>query len=174
MPYNEMFMWNHYLLKNAFTNFKNESDWILPIISGFVDQAKISVYGRNVFLTLIARRSRHYAGARFLKRGVNDKGYVANDVETEQIVSEMSTTSFHTQDRLFGNPRYTSYVQHRGSIPLNWSQWSQDNSTMSPKPPISRTSLAFHVSVCTRSIPQRRSILTTCSTDTAHPALFSI
>ncbi|RUS32457.1 SacI homology domain-containing protein, partial [Jimgerdemannia flammicorona] len=108
MPYNEMFMWNHYLLKNAFTNFKNESDWILPIISGF--------------------------------------GYVANDVETEQIVSEMSTTSFHTQDRLFGNPRYTSYVQHRGSIPLNWSQWSQDNSTMSPKPPISRTSLAFHVS----------------------------
>ncbi|RUS21146.1 hypothetical protein BC937DRAFT_93466 [Endogone sp. FLAS-F59071] len=134
--YNGMFVWNHYLLENGFKDLTGKSDWILPIIYGFVDQAKISVFGRNVFVTLIARRSRHFAGARFLKRGVNDKGYVANDVELEQIVAEMSTTSFHTPDRLFGNPRYTSHVQHRGSIPLFWSQWSQDNSGMSPKPPI--------------------------------------
>ncbi|KNE54674.1 hypothetical protein AMAG_00631 [Allomyces macrogynus ATCC 38327] len=31
-------------------------------------------------------------------------------------------------------PPYTSFVQHRGSIPLIWSQ---DNSAMTPKPPIS-------------------------------------
>ncbi|CAG8498388.1 1127_t:CDS:10 [Acaulospora colombiana] len=74
-----------------------------------------------------------YIGARFLKRGVNDQGYVANDVETEQIVSEMSTTSFHRSGtRLYDNPHYTSYVQHRGSIPLFWSQ----DTNMSPKPPI--------------------------------------
>ncbi|RUS30451.1 SacI homology domain-containing protein [Jimgerdemannia flammicorona] len=151
--YNDMFIWNHYLLENGFKSLKTNSEWILPIVHGFVEQTNciyawarieqmnvnyvdlfISVFGRNVFIALIARRSRHFAGARYLKRGVSDKGYVANDVETEQIIAEMSTTSFHTYDRLFGNPRYTSYVQHRGSIPLNWSQRSQDNLGMAPKP----------------------------------------
>lgn len=131
---NDMFIWNHYLLSSGFKNLlESRSGWILPLIYGFVDQAKISVFGRSVVVTLIARRSRHFAGARFLKRGVNDKGYVANDVETEQIVTDMATTSFHSTDYLFGNPRYTSYVQHRGSIPLIWSQ---DTTNMSPKPPI--------------------------------------
>ncbi|QHO57957.1 Phosphoinositide phosphatase [Arachis hypogaea] len=41
---------------------------------------------KDFHLTIIARRSRHYAGTRYLKRGVNEKGRVANDVETEQIV----------------------------------------------------------------------------------------
>ncbi|CAG8437927.1 7513_t:CDS:10 [Diversispora eburnea] len=126
--YNEMFVWNHYLLENGFRSLKNNSDWILPIIHGFVDQSS-----KNIFVTLIARRSRYFAGARFLKRGVNDQGYVANDVETEQIVSEMSVTSFH-RFGLYDNPHYTSYVQHRGSIPLFWSQ---DVTNMAPKPPIS-------------------------------------
>jgi len=59
---------------------------------------------------------------------------VANDVETEQIVSEGLTTSFHAPGpKLFANPSYTSYVQHRGSIPL---YWTQDNTGVTPKPPI--------------------------------------
>jgi hypothetical protein len=37
---------------------------------------EISVFGRNILVTLIARRSRYFAGARFLKRGVNDKVHV--------------------------------------------------------------------------------------------------
>src|SRR6187402_2768953 len=62
------------------------------------------------------------------------QGYVANDVETEQIVSEVLTTSFHAPGpKLFANPNYTSYVQHRGSIPL---YWTQDNTGVTPKPPI--------------------------------------
>ena len=32
----------------------------------------LSVYGRTVHITIIARRSRFFAGARFLKRGAND------------------------------------------------------------------------------------------------------
>ncbi|CEP13787.1 hypothetical protein [Parasitella parasitica] len=131
--HNDMFVWNHYLLSSGFKNLNSRSGWILPLIYGFVDQAKISVFGKSIVVTLIARRSRHFAGARFLKRGVNDKGYVANDVETEQIVTDMATTSFHSTDYVYGNPRYTSYVQHRGSIPLIWSQ---DTTNMSPKPPI--------------------------------------
>lgn len=62
------------------------------------------------------------------------QGYVANDVETEQIVSQMLTTAFHAPGSgLFSNPNYTSYVQHRGSIPL---YWTQDNTGVSPKPDI--------------------------------------
>lgn len=133
--FNDMFVWNHYLLGPAKVSFKNVFDWCLPIIHGYVDQSALSIYwGRVVYITIIARRSRFFAGARFLKRGANDLGYVANDVETEQIVAEMLTTSFHGPGpSLYVNPSYTSYVQHRGSIPL---YWTQDSTGVSPKPAI--------------------------------------
>ncbi|CAK44572.1 hypothetical protein M747DRAFT_59093 [Aspergillus niger ATCC 13496] len=132
--YNTMFIWNHHILGPALETLKNPWEWCLPIIHGYVEQAKMSVYGRLVYITIIARRSRFFAGARFLKRGANDLGYVANDVETEQIVSEMTATSFHSPGpNLYANPLYTSYVQHRGSIPL---YWTQENSGVSPKPDI--------------------------------------
>lgn len=102
--------------------------------------------GRVIFITLIARRSRHHAGARYLKRGVNDEvsihrsserslspsiqGNVANEVETEQIVSETLTTPFYypaprssepssSEDKHSNrqprrpSPNFTSYVQVR-------------------------------------------------------------
>ena len=129
-----MFVWNHHLLEPACATMRKTYDWCLPIVHGFVDQATLSVFGRTIYITIIARRSRFFAGARFLKRGANDLGYVANDVETEQIVSEMLTTSFHAPGpELFSNPAYTAYVQHRGSIPLFWTQ---DSSGVSPKPDI--------------------------------------
>jgi len=132
--YNDMFAWNHYLLEPAKACIKNTYDWCMPIVHGYVDQANIAVYGRSIYITIIARRSRYFAGARFLKRGANDLGYVANDVETEQIVSEMLTTSFHAPGKmLYSNPNYTSYVQHRGSIPLFWTQ---KNDAATPKPPV--------------------------------------
>ncbi|KAG6030953.1 hypothetical protein E4U41_007732 [Claviceps citrina] len=131
---NTMFIWNSYLLDPAIKGVRTAYDWCRPIIHGYVDQAALSIYGRTAHITVIARRSRHFAGARFLKRGANDMGHVANDVETEQIVSESLTTSFHSPGpRLFCNPQYTSYVQHRGSIPL---YWSQDSTGVTPKPPI--------------------------------------
>ncbi|ERF74320.1 hypothetical protein EPUS_02007 [Endocarpon pusillum Z07020] len=133
--HNDMFVWNHHLLKPAKAILKNTYDWCIPIVHGYVDQAALSVYwGRVVYITIIARRSRFFAGARYLKRGANDLGYVANDVETEQIVAEMLTTSFHAPGpALYANPNYTSYVQHRGSIPL---YWTQDSTGVSPKPDI--------------------------------------
>lgn len=132
--YDDMFVWNHHLLSPAVKHLKNAFDWCLPIIHGFIDQSSLDVFGRTIYITIIGRRSRFFAGARFLKRGANDLGYVANDVETEQIVSEMLTTSFHAPGpKMFSNPSYTSYVHHRGSIPL---YWTQDNSGVSPKPDI--------------------------------------
>ncbi|KAL8758768.1 MAG: hypothetical protein Q9199_001243 [Rusavskia elegans] len=132
--HNGMFVWNQHLLGPASTALQNTYDWCIPIIHGFVDQTNISIHTRTVSITVIARRSRLFAGARFLKRGANDLGFVANDVETEQIVSEALTTSFHAPGpQLYANPNFTSYVQHRGSIPLHWTQ---DNSGVTPKPDI--------------------------------------
>jgi len=36
--------------------------------------------------SLLSRRSRHMVGTRFFARGADDKGNVANFVETEQII----------------------------------------------------------------------------------------
>ncbi|AET37775.1 phosphatidylinositol-3,5-bisphosphate 5-phosphatase Ecym_2016 [Eremothecium cymbalariae DBVPG len=132
--YNEMFMWNSYLLYDVFSCIDTVYDWFQPIIHGFIDQVNISLEGKSIFVTLLARRSHHFAGARFLKRGVNNHGYVANEVETEQIVSDMVLTSFHAPGAMYyDNDRYTSFVQHRGSIPLFWSQ---EASNLTAKPPI--------------------------------------
>lgn len=61
----------------------------------------------------------------YLKRGVNDCGRVANDVETEQLVFDDEAGSC--------KGKMTSVVQMRGSIPLFWSQ---ETSKFSPKPDI--------------------------------------
>lgn len=131
---NERFVWNNLLLKPVLIQEEIAIyDWFRPIIHGFIDQANISIYGRKIYITIIARRSHHFAGARFLKRGVNNAGNVANEVETEQIVSDVLTSSFHdSKYGFYANPRYTSFIQYRGSIPL---YWSQDLNRL-PKPPI--------------------------------------
>ncbi|RKP18559.1 hypothetical protein ROZALSC1DRAFT_29765, partial [Rozella allomycis CSF55] len=133
LSFNKMFIWNHQFF--PFDMKPYETNWIVPIIYGFVGQAskyiilkknEISVYGKPIYFTLIARRSAEFAGARFFKRGVNDNGYAANEVETEQIVHDASTTKFFSG-------QVTSFVQMRGSIPLYWAQEVQN---MAPKPPI--------------------------------------
>ena len=63
---------------------------------------------------------REYAGPRYLKRGVNDDGYVANEVEVETIVEDDAG-------------HICSHVQVRGSIP---GYWKQDVSVAVPRPPI--------------------------------------
>lgn len=82
--FNDRFAWNYHMMTRAFqnTSMSNsekqqdahlKSQWIIPLVHGHVDQAKLTVLGRVIFVTLIARRSRHHAGARYLKRGVNDE-----------------------------------------------------------------------------------------------------
>ncbi|BGP36735.1 phosphatidylinositol-3,5-bisphosphate 5-phosphatase [Rhodotorula kratochvilovae] len=146
LPFEDKWVWNWRLLRPMRRCLRPQSPWILPLIHGFVDQKKLAVFGRTVYVTLIARRSRHFAGARFLRRGVNDQGFVANDVESEQIVAEALTTPFYTSassshshacslpspplppsfptahQARRPSPRYTAHVQCRGSIPLYWSQ----------------------------------------------------
>lgn len=73
-PYKK-FVWNEYLLRNV----DMHPDWLLFIIYGFVSQSNINVFGKPLYLTLIARRSQRFAGTRFLKRGANCHGYVGNE-----------------------------------------------------------------------------------------------
>lgn len=137
--YNEMFMWNSNLLKPVLRCIDTVYDWFRPTIHGFIDQVNVSVLGKSIYITLIARRSHQFAGARFLKRGVNKQGYVANEVETEQIVTDMLLTGFHSPGNgFFDSDRYTSFVQHRGSIPL---YWTQEASNLTAKPPIQITAV---------------------------------
>jgi hypothetical protein len=50
--------------------------------------------GATFSILLISRRSSKFAGTRFLKRGANFAGNVANEVETEQIVFDTRISSF--------------------------------------------------------------------------------
>uniref|UniRef100_A0A7E5A0L7 SAC domain-containing protein n=1 Tax=Panagrellus redivivus TaxID=6233 RepID=A0A7E5A0L7_PANRE len=109
------FIWNDYLLKPFQDNLITDK-WTIEIVHGFVGQQIIELPCSKLALILIGRRSAVYAGTRFLKRGMNFAGAVANDVETEQIVWDMwSTPNIDTG-------KFTSFVQRRGSIPLFWSQ----------------------------------------------------
>jgi hypothetical protein len=45
--------------------------WVIPLIHGFWQQRSLAVVGQQLTLTLVARRSRYFAGTRFQKRGVN-------------------------------------------------------------------------------------------------------
>lgn len=124
-PFKEMYEWNKYQTEDLreCLGDTNASLWTLPVIHGSFQQRRFSLFGRTVDLILMARRSRHYAGTRYLKRGVSVHGKVANDCEMEQIVqldSGLQTT-------------FASYVQMRGSIP---TYWYQETSVTMPKPPI--------------------------------------
>ncbi|GMF64865.1 unnamed protein product [Phytophthora lilii] len=121
----EMFTWNSYLTSELKTCLSGgaAADLVVPLVLGCYEQRKCSVFGRLVSIVLLARRSRHFAGTRYLKRGVADTGKAANDVETEQII----------EDESMGPGKFSSFVQHRGSIPVFWSQ---ETSATLPKPPI--------------------------------------
>ncbi|KAK2992572.1 hypothetical protein RJ640_009182 [Escallonia rubra] len=122
--YETMFVWNEFLTRGI-RNLLQNTLWTVALVYGFFKQAALSISGLDFTLTLIARRSRHYAGTRYLKRGVNEMGRVANDVEIEQIVYEDVPEGFPDQ--------ISSVVQNRGSIPLFWSQ---ETSRLNIKPDI--------------------------------------
>jgi hypothetical protein len=66
---------------------------------------------------LISRRGCARTGARYHMRGADAQGYVANFVETEQLVLYDGLCS--------------SFVQIRGSIPIIWNQRGK---SLKPKP----------------------------------------
>ncbi|KHJ42770.1 hypothetical protein D918_07052 [Trichuris suis] len=123
--WHERFVWNTYLLEPLIRAHLSPQ-WLLPVVHGFVGFFPINLPSHRLRLVLIARRSKKFAGPRFMKRGANCDGDAANEVETEQVVFSRSVPSFQTG-------QFASFVQLRGSVPLIWSQ---DVSKVVGKPPI--------------------------------------
>lgn len=101
-----------------------------------------------------------YAGPRYLKRGINDEGYVANEVEVETVVEDE-----------FGH--IAAHTQVRGSIP---GYWKQDVSVAVPRPPIQivrndplyRT-FTTHISLLLRRYSAPIQVLDLVKTKEKHP-----
>ncbi|KAL2127260.1 hypothetical protein VTI74DRAFT_11009 [Chaetomium olivicolor] len=66
-------------------------------------------------ITVISRRSVKRAGLRYLRRGIDEDGNVANSVESEQILSPVEAT-WDPSAKVY------SFVQTRGSFPLFFTQ----------------------------------------------------
>lgn len=120
-----IFLWNHFHIKEFFGIMENKI-WCTWFNYGFFEQVECLIYGQRFLVTVIARRNRKFAGTRYLKRGINDEGEVANDVETEQILEEISTSCPE-------KPIISSYVHIRGSVPI---YWYQEQNGILPKPDI--------------------------------------
>ncbi|TGJ82116.1 hypothetical protein E0Z10_g6638 [Xylaria hypoxylon] len=94
-----------------------EMNDITESMSGSPPQERASIDLRpsekKYVITVVSRRSVKRAGLRYHRRGVDDEGFAANSVETEQI---LSTPSWEPSSKIF------SFVQVRGSIPLFFTQ----------------------------------------------------
>jgi len=107
-------MWNYFLVRDMYEIVKRKK-WVMPVVHGSIDFKNFEDAGNKLTFLLIARRSRHYAGTRYLRRGINQEGRPANFVEIEQIMFKHSAC-FNDS-----TPMMTSFVQIRGSIPFFWS-----------------------------------------------------
>ncbi|KAI9505640.1 SacI homology domain-containing protein [Coemansia spiralis] len=89
-------------------------EWALPMIQGCVHAATCNVSNGDSFqVCILSRRCIRRIGMRYERRGANADGFVANSVETEQILSVDAGSQ---------GPHYCSFVQTRGSMPFFWKQ----------------------------------------------------
>jgi hypothetical protein len=102
----QRFLWNNYMLEPLVEN--KLDPFILPVIQGSFNNFKSTIGKDTIDVTLIARRCTRRNGTRMWRRGADSDGYVANFVESEQIVQLNGFTA--------------SFVQVRGSIPILWNQ----------------------------------------------------
>lgn len=82
--------------------------YLLPIIQGSYQSFQAAIGQKVVDIILIARRCTRRTGTRMWRRGADRDGYVANFVETEQILQFHGSTA--------------SFVEVRGSMPFLWEQ----------------------------------------------------
>ncbi|XP_017060093.1 phosphatidylinositol-3-phosphatase SAC1 isoform X1 [Drosophila ficusphila] len=102
----QRFVWNGFVLRQF--NCDKMEKFQLPLVLGFVSINQVQINGQTFFWSIITRRSVQRAGTRLFCRGIDDRGHVANFVETEQIVEF--------------NGQLTGFVQTRGSMPFYWHQ----------------------------------------------------
>ncbi|GMF51695.1 unnamed protein product [[Candida] boidinii] len=150
------FFWNRFLLKNVIIGlidllksnpeltilFNNKL--VYPLIEGFVGFfdfqstifKKINDFDKseiNLKLLLISKRSTKRCGLRYMRRGVDSNGDVANFVETEQILLYDNLNVNSTTNNK--NLNYSKFKIIRGSIPLFFTQ---DSSKLQPTPVVKK------------------------------------
>ncbi|GER37048.1 phosphoinositide phosphatase family protein [Striga asiatica] len=100
------FLWNSYMLEVLIDN--KLEPFLLPVMQGSFHSFQ-SAIGKDILdVALIARRCTRRTGTRMWRRGADSDGFVANFVETEQIIQLNGYTA--------------SFIQVRGSIPVLWDQ----------------------------------------------------
>ncbi|KAA0189144.1 SYNJ1 protein [Fasciolopsis buskii] len=102
------FLWNIGLMTPLLQWGINPLEWLVTIICGSVEVCTIYCGAEQARMGIISRVSALRPGTRFHARGVNDRGDVANFVETEQFI-------------YLGN-EVVSHIQVRGTVPLFWEQ----------------------------------------------------
>ena len=109
--------------------------FILPVMFGMLRITQTRIKATPLTFALITRRSRHRAGTRYLTRGLDDQGHVANYNETEQLVimndsggglGGFAGGQGMQNGKIGGNEgseaQVMSYVQTRGSVPVYWAE----------------------------------------------------
>lgn len=115
LGFDNEFMWNYFVSSSLIELSKSVpfvSNFVLPVIYGYAKFTRTTINSKPVTFGLITRRSRHRAGTRYFRRGINKDGYVANFNETEQFLVVHTTDTDHV---------YT-YFQIRGSVPVYWAE----------------------------------------------------
>lgn len=118
------YFWNF----NMYKRLNLQKSWAVVLICGYVSSAVQILHDSEIQLTLLSRRSVNHAGTRYITRGIDDDGHVANYCETEQILK-------------YGN-HILSFVQVRGSAPVFFQQTGMTASTQITRTP-ELTSAAF-------------------------------
>ncbi|KAL8994212.1 MAG: hypothetical protein Q9169_005758 [Polycauliona sp. 2 TL-2023] len=109
--------------------------FILPVMFGMMRITATRIKSTPLTFVLITRRSRHRAGTRYLTRGMDEQGHVANFNETEQIVvlndesrglGGIGVEAGMQSGKVGGSDgqdmQVMSYVQTRGSVPVYWAE----------------------------------------------------
>ncbi|KAH6797033.1 Phosphoinositide phosphatase family protein [Perilla frutescens var. hirtella] len=100
------FLWNNYMLEVLIDN--KLDPYLLPVMQGSFQNFQVAI-GKDILdVALIARRCTRRTGTRMWRRGADSDGFVANFVESEQIIQLNGHTA--------------SFIQVRGSMPFLWDQ----------------------------------------------------
>jgi hypothetical protein len=108
---NPNYCWNYNLA--SLLDVSGLETVVHPIINGYVGVKTINCYSDPFEYIVIGRKDSRRSGMRFLVRGSDNNGSIANFIETEEIVVHKSNEN---------KINLMSYVQLRGSIPLMWTQ----------------------------------------------------
>ncbi|GKA54732.1 phosphoinositide phosphatase SAC6-like protein, partial [Tanacetum coccineum] len=104
------FLWNNYMLEVLIDNKLDH--YMLPVIQGTFQNFQSAIGKDTIDVTLIARRCTRRTGTRMWRRGADSDGYVANFVESEQIVHVNGFTASFVQSLSIG----------RNTMPFMWEQ----------------------------------------------------